>query len=143
MLGTCRQYIRDLHEAEDVMLHAFMKVFQNIGQFKNEGSLEGWIRRIMIRECISFLRQKKEYMFVDDVSQNHLRMLTTEQDTSEDYQALIDALPKGCRYVVVLSVIEGYDCQEIDELLSISEGTSKPTFAYAKKLFKQQLDPIL
>src|SRR5690554_7317247 len=82
MLGTCRQYIRDLHEAEDVMLHAFMKVFQNIGQFKNEGSLEGWIRRIMIRECISFLRQKKEYMFVDDVGQNHLRMLTTEDRKS-------------------------------------------------------------
>lgn len=141
MLGTCRQYIRDLHEAEDVMLHAFMKVFQNIGQFKNEGSLEGWIRRIMIRECISFLRQKKEYMFVDDVGQNHLRMLTTEQDTSEDYQALIDALPKGCRYVFVLSVIEGYKHQEIAELLNISEGTSKSQLAYAKKLLKQQIEP--
>lgn len=141
MLGTCRQYVKNLHDAEDVMLHAFMKVFQNIGQFKNEGSLEGWIRRIMIRECISFLRQKKEYMFVDDVSQNHLRMLTTEQDTSEDYQALIDALPKGCRYVFVLSVIEGYKHQEIAELLNISEGTSKSQLAYAKKLLKQQIEP--
>src|SRR5690554_7414733 len=86
----------------------------------------------MIRECISFLRQKKEYMFVDDVSQNHLRMLTTEQDTSEDYQALIDALPKGCRYVFVLSVIEGYKHQEIAELLNISEGTSKSQLADRK-----------
>ena len=140
MLGTCRQYIRDLHEAEDVMLHAFMKVFQNLGQFKNEGSLEGWIRRIMIRECISFLRQKKEAMFMDDISENRLQVLTTEQDTSEDYQALIDALPKGCRYVFILNVIEGYKHQEIAELLHISEGTSKSQLAYAKKLLKQQIE---
>lgn len=140
MLGTCRQYIRDLHEAEDVMLHAFMKVFQNIGQFKNEGSLEGWIRRIMIRECISFLRQKKEATFIDDINQNHLRVLSTEPDTSEDYQAFIDALPKGCRYVFILNVIEGYKHQEIAELLSISEGTSKSQLAYAKKLLKQQIE---
>jgi len=57
MLSVCRYYITDLHFAEDVMLHGFFKVFTHLKSFKNEGSFEGWIRRIMVRESISFLRK--------------------------------------------------------------------------------------
>ncbi|HUH25310.1 MAG TPA: RNA polymerase sigma factor [Flavobacterium sp.] len=140
MLGTCRQYIKDFHDAEDVMLHAFMKVFQYIGQYKNEGSFEGWIRRIMIRECISFLKQKKELTFIEDVNPYQLSAMATHQDKIDDYQVLIDQLPKGCKYVFVLYVIEGYKHQEIAELLNISVGTSKSQLAYAKKILKQQIE---
>ena len=94
----------------------------------------------MIRECISFLRQKKEAMFMDDISENRLQVLTTEQDTSEDYQALIDALPKGCRYVFILNVIEGYKHQEIAELLNITTGTSKSQLFKARKMLQEQLE---
>ena len=140
MLSTCRQYIKDFHDAEDVMLHAFMKVFNHINQFKSEGSLEGWIRRIMIRECISFLRQRKELVFLDDVTQSQLSVISTRQESINDYQVLIDKLPIGCKYVFVLSVIEGYKHQEIAELLNISVGTSKSQLAYAKKILKQQIE---
>src|SRR5690606_3627723 len=78
MLSTCRQYMKDLHEAEDVMLCAFMKVYQNIEQYRNEGSFEGWIRRIMIRECISHLRAKKEMVFIEDAHQSLLQQETVE-----------------------------------------------------------------
>lgn len=60
MLSVCRQYIKDLHQAEDVMITAFMKVFANLKNFEHKGSFEGWIRRIMINECISFIRVQKK-----------------------------------------------------------------------------------
>lgn len=142
MLSTCRQYIKDLHNAEDVMLCAFMKVFQNINQYRNDGSFEGWIRKIMIRESLSFLRSKKELDFIEDASQSVLSVVSDSYGVSNDYQKLIDDLPKGCRYIFVLSVIEGYKHQEIAEMLNISVGTSKSQLAYAKKLLKQQIELI-
>lgn len=142
MLSTCRQYIKDLHNAEDVMLCAFMKVFQNINQYRNDGSFEGWIRKIMIRESLSFLRSKKELIFIEDSNQSVLSVVSQQYETTNDYQKLIDDLPKGCRYVFVLSVIEGYKHQEIAEMLNISVGTSKSQLAYAKKLLKQQIELI-
>lgn len=140
MLSTCRQYMKDLHEAEDVMLCAFMKVYQNIEHYRNEGSFEGWIRRIMIRECISHLRAKKQMVFLEDAHQSLLQQEMVEMDHPDDYQKWIDRLPKGCRYVFVLSVIEGYKHQEIAEMLQISVGTSKSQLAYAKKLLKEQIE---
>ena len=142
MLSTCRQYIKDLHNAEDVMLCAFMKVFQNINQYRNDGSFEGWIRKIMIRESLSFLRSKKELDFIEDASQSVLSVVSDSYEISNDYQKLIDDLPKGCRYIFVLNVIEGYKHQEIAEMLNISVGTSKSQLAYAKKLLKQQIELI-
>ncbi len=72
MLGVCRQYVKDLHHAEDLLLQGFLKVFTNLHQFKNEGSFEGWIRRIMVNTCISYLRKKnvvdvsdEDYVFND------------------------------------------------------------------------------
>ena len=59
MLSVCRYYIKDVHQAEEVMLNGFFKVFKNLKNFRSEGSFEGWIRRIMVREAISYLIQKK------------------------------------------------------------------------------------
>jgi len=140
MLSTCRQYIRDFHDAEDVMLHAFMKVFDNIGQYRNDGSFEGWIRRIMIRESISFLRSRKQLVFIEDTRWAELGNLTADAETFGDYEKIIDELPKGCKYVFVLNVIEGYKHHEIAELLNISVGTSKSQLAYAKKILKQKIE---
>ena len=66
MLSVCRQYIKDLQLAEDVMITAFMKVFTNLKNFEHKGSFEGWIRRIMINECISFIRVQKKVKFIED-----------------------------------------------------------------------------
>jgi len=61
MLGVCRQYVKDNHHAEDLMLSGFLKVFTHLQKFKHEGSFEGWIRRIMVNTCLSYLRKKKSY----------------------------------------------------------------------------------
>mgnify|MGYP002011541454 CR=1 FL=1 len=66
MLSICRQYIKDLHQAEDIMITAFMKVFTNLKNFEHKGSFEGWIRRIMVNECISYLRVQKKVGFLED-----------------------------------------------------------------------------
>ena len=84
MLSVCRQYIKDIHHAEDVMITGFMKVFTNLKNFEHKGSFEGWIRRIMIYECIDFLRVKKNnfnHQDIDDVTlihMDHLAQMTDE-----------------------------------------------------------------
>lgn len=139
MLSVCRQYIKDIHNAEDVMLGGFVKVFLNIHQYNQTGSFEGWIRKVMVRESISFLRQKKELVFVEEISQNQAKKTYHLQEHLEDYQALIDALPNGCKHVFTMYAIEGYKHQEIAEMLNISVGTSKSQLAYARKILKEQL----
>ncbi|MDN3708408.1 RNA polymerase sigma factor [Myroides ceti] len=140
MLGVCRQYVKNIHDAEDVMLCGFMKVFQNIHQFEHKGSFEGWIRKIMVFESISFLRSRKEMLFTEEVSyketltEDHLSFYETEA-----LQHMIDTLPAGCKTVFILYVIEGYKHQEIAEMLMISEGTSKSQLANARKLLQNQL----
>lgn len=141
MLSVCRYYISDVQHAEEVMLNGFFKVFTNIKSFKNEGSFEGWIRRIMIREAISFLRQKKQIEFVTDEIETHDKQtnnINTEINVAE-IQQLIDNLPEGYRVVFVMYAIEGYKHNEIASLLNITEGTSKSQLFKARKLLQQQV----
>lgn len=140
LFSTCRQYIKDIHEAEDVMLMGFMKIFQNINQFQFAGSFEGWMRRIMIYESIDFIRQKKQIAFTEDVS--YKEECHFENDSLyevEAIQKLIDDLPDGCKMVFVLSIVEGYKHQEIAEMLQISVGTSKSQLAHARKLLQERI----
>jgi RNA polymerase sigma-70 factor (ECF subfamily) len=141
MLSVCRQYIKDLQLAEDVMITAFMKVFVNLGRFENKGSFEGWIRRIMVNECISFIRVQKKISFVEDEFFFEESFNNIESHFSiEDIQNLIDSLPDGYKMVFNLYVIEGYKHQEIASLLGISEGTSKSQLSHARKMLQEQIN---
>ena len=141
MLSVCRQYIKDLHQAEDVMITAFMKVFVNLKNFEHKGSFEGWIRRIMIHESISFLRVQKEMTFVEEENMVHEQHNNIESQMSmDDIQYLIDALPDGYKMVFNLYVIEGYKHHEIAEMLGISEGTSKSQLSRAREVLQNQIN---
>ena len=144
MLSVCRYYIKDLQHAEEVMLNGFFKVFSNLKNFKNEGSFEGWIRRIMVNESISFLRkQKKIELLVEDVEIQYDYSDETDTDIdAEVIQQLIDNLPEGYKMVFIMYAIEGYKHHEIAEQLNISEGTSKSQLFKARKLLKQQINEI-
>ncbi len=143
MLSVCRQYIKDVHQAEDVMITAFMKVFTNLKNFKHEGSFEGWIRRIMINECISFIRVQKKVKFIDDENYFEESFNNIESQFSvEDIQFLIDSLPDGYKMVFNLYVIEGYKHQEIATLLGINEGTSKSQLSHAKKMLQNNISKL-
>ena len=141
MLGVCRQYIKDVHFAEDVMVQGFLKMFTKLETFKFEGSFEGWLRRIMIRESISYLRKQQFVLYDDEIyekNQSEEISQSTDLDT-EHIQQLIDALPQGYKLVFVLYTVEGYKHQEIAEMLSISESTSKTQLLKARRLLQNQL----
>ncbi|SFZ89235.1 RNA polymerase sigma-70 factor, ECF subfamily [Flaviramulus basaltis] len=144
MLSVCRYYIKDIQHAEDVMLNGFFKVFSNLKNFRNEGSFEGWIRRIMVRESISFLRQQKKVEFpVEDmlIHDNYTNNIDTNIEVAQ-IQEFIDALPEGYKIVFVMYAIEGYKHYEIAEMLNISEGTSKSQLFKARKMLQEKIKRI-
>ena len=144
MLSVCRYYINDVHHAEEVMLNGFFKVFTKLKSFNSNGSFEGWIRRIMVNEAISFLRTKKQLEFgsgeiiYQDIATNNIN----EEIDVAQIQQLIDYLPEGYRMVFVMYAIEGYKHSEIATMLSINEGTSKSQLFKARQLLQQQLKKL-
>jgi len=141
MLSVCRQYIKDLHFAEDVMINGFIKVFQNLEAFKGLGSFEGWIRTIMVRESINHLRKKQFVVYDEELFevQHEGNHQGGELLDVEYVQHLIDALPEGYKTVFLLCAIEGYGHQEIAKMLEISEGTSKSQLFKARKMLQENL----
>ncbi|NDV15476.1 sigma-70 family RNA polymerase sigma factor [Muricauda sp. TY007] len=141
MLGVCRQYIKDLHFAEDVMINGFVKVFKHLGSYQHKGSLEGWIRTIMVRESISYLRKRQFVVYDDDALEVNGEVSSGNDDLLdvEYVQYLIDELPEGYKAVFLLYAIEGYGHKEIAELLEISEGTSKSQLFKARKMLQENL----
>lgn len=142
MLSICRYYIRDLQKAEEVMLNGFFKGFTNLKNFKNEGSFEGWLRKIMVREAISFLRQEKKIEFsMEDVEISHQHNNNIETAIElDEIQQYIDELPEGYKMVFIMYAIEGYKHHEIATLLNITEGTSKSQLFKARQLLKDKIN---
>lgn len=143
MLSVCRYYISDAHYAEEVMLNGFFKVFTKLSSYHGKGSFEGWIRRIMVNEAISFLRSQKQIEFTEDVAvqETSTNNVKAELDVAE-IQYLIDGLPEGYRMVFVMYAIEGYKHSEIAEMLNISEGTSKSQLFKARQQLQYQLTTL-
>lgn len=141
MLSVCRQYVKDVQQAEDIMITAFMKMFTNLNKFQFNGSFEGWIRRIMVNESISYLRVHKNVKFIDDETFFEERFNNVESQFSvDDIQLLIDNLPDGYRMVFNLYAIEGYKHHEIATMLGITEGTSKSQLSHARKMLQNQIN---
>jgi len=143
MLSICRYYISDLQHAEEAMLNGFFKVFTKLNKYNFQGSFEGWIRKIMVRESISFIRSLKNIEFpVDEVEVNEYSNNINVEIGVAEIQHLIDLLPQGYRIVFVMYAIEGYKHQEIAAELNISIGTSKSQLFKARKLLQQQINSL-
>ncbi|MGY0393405.1 RNA polymerase sigma factor [Bizionia sp. KMM 8389] len=140
MLSVCRYYVSDIQKAEEVMLNGFLKAFTSLNQFKNIGSFEGWLRKIMVREAISFLRQAKNIEFPMETIESSISYNDIDSNIDvAQIQQLIDKLPEGYKMVFVMYAIEGYKHQEIADMLQISEGTSKSQLYKARKMLQQEL----
>ena len=142
MLGLCRRYIKDVNEAESVMITGFMKVLDKIEQFSGEGHFEGWVRRIMVNESLLYIRKNKGmYIEVDieyaDTEPNY--ELASENLEADDLLNLINGLPIGYRTVFNMFAIEGYSHKEIAKSLAISENTSKSQLSRARKMLQKQI----
>jgi RNA polymerase sigma-70 factor (ECF subfamily) len=141
MLSVCRQYIKDMHYAEDVMIKGFLKVFSHLKTYRYEGSFEGWMRKIMVREAITHLRKKQLVIFDDELrEQNSNSQIVLSSALDVEYiQLLIDALPEGYKMVFMLYAVEGYSHNEIAAMLNISESTSKTQLFKARRRLQEQL----
>ncbi len=135
MLRLCAYYIKDLQQSEEVMLNGFLKVFTKLDQFTDRGSFEGWIRKIMVYECISYLRKKNKLIFTDEI-ENYNPGVDNEIELKiavEDLENYISLLPEGSKIVFNMYVIEGYKHAEIAEILKVSIGTCKTQLFRARK----------
>lgn len=142
MLGVCVRYINDRNEAEHVMVGGMIKVFEKIEQYSGEGSLEGWVRRIMVNESLMYLRKHQAMSIEVEISEAEtaLNFKSLEDNLSaEDLLRLINELPIGYKTVFNLYAIEGYSHKEIAEMLAISIQTSKSQLSRARKLLQNKL----
>src|SRR5215213_7302598 len=144
MLGVCYRYARNTGDAEDILQDAFIKVFSKLSQFKSEGSFEGWIRRIVVNTALkkyTLTRYSKEVTGYE-VQDNHESVAEPpaySHLTEKDLLVLINNLPDGYRLIFNLHVIEGYQHDEIAEMLGIQPGTSRSQLVKARNLLQKQL----
>ena len=136
MLGVCYRFAKNREDAEDMLQEGFIKVFTQIHQYRNEGALEGWVRRIVVHTCINTLKKNKK--FSDSVDISFAKGLhITEENIPSIVQAkqvveCIRLLPIGYRTVLNLYAIEGYSHKEIADVLDIEESTSRSQYTRAK-----------
>ncbi|BDD00278.1 sigma-70 family RNA polymerase sigma factor [Persicobacter psychrovividus] len=144
MLSVCRRYVADAQEAESVMVQGFLKVFECIDSFSGEGKLQAWIRKIMVNECLMYLRkEKRAVLFVEVEEASHEAPLQADSDLQADeLMMLIEQLPTGYRTVFNLYAIEGFSHQEIADQLEISINTSKSQLSRARQLLQQQIKAL-
>ena len=144
MLGVCHRYARSSADAEDILQDSFIKVFGKIKQFKSEGSFEGWIRKIVVNTAIkkySLTRYNKELVGyeVNDNLQPAAEPVAYGHLTEKDLMGLINNLPDGYRLIFNLYVIEGYQHDEIAEVLGIQPGTSRSQLVKARTMLQKQI----
>lgn len=142
MYALCCRYIPSKMEAEDVLVTAFTKVFERIEQYKGEGSFEGWLRRVIVNESLTYLRRNKNMYLETDIEavdkEPDLAKLESNLEV-DDLMKLIGLLPTGYRMVFNLYAIDGYSHKEIAEQLGISENTSKSQLSRARTVLQRNL----
>ena len=144
MLGVCNRYARNSADAEDILQDAFIKVFNKIYQFKFEGSFEGWIRKIVVNTALkkySLRRYEKEVVGyeIKDRDESNMEPSTYAHISQKEIMDLINNLPDGYRLIFNLYVIEGYQHDEIAEMLGIQSGTSRSQLVKARNMLQKQI----
>ncbi len=137
VLGICKRYMKDRERAEEMVMNTFLLAFQKIGQYKNDGSFEGWILKIAVNCCLMELRKKTSFSIEDPPDVIQLPSAEVLPLHDNDIEAMLKVLPEGARIVFNLYAIEGYKHAEIAKQLGISEGTSKSQLNYAKEKLKK------
>jgi RNA polymerase sigma-70 factor (ECF subfamily) len=142
MFGVCLRYAKDSTEAEDNLQEGFIRVFTNLRSFRNDGSLEGWIRRIMINVSLEKIRKQRLLFPVEDVTVFDTVNWSDDviaRMSAEELIGLIRELPPRYQLVFNLYVIEGMSHQEIAKEMAINEGTSKSNLARARDILKKKV----
>jgi len=144
LLGVCNRYAQSIEEAEDVMQEGFVKIFLNINEFKGDGSLVAWMRRIMINTAITYYHRMRKHRYhddLDDVRESKMsdNSWSESEFTKEELYNVIHRMPDGYRMVFNLYAVEGYKHREIAEILQIDENTSKSQYSRARRWLQERL----
>lgn len=146
MYGICMSYAGDRSLAQDILQESFIKIFNKIKEFKSEGSLEGWMRRIVANTAIDHMRQKQRIQNYitekDEVNEESTNADGYEILKTQDILEQVSKLPEGARLVFNLYALEGFTHKEIAQKLNITEGTSKSQFNRARKLLMSWLNKL-
>lgn len=139
MLGVCFRYTKSMADAEDILQEGFVKVYKHLSQFKSEGELGAWIRRIMVNTALNYLKKSKKYQY--DLSYEELNLHPVAMDHhpevrlhAKELAELIRQLPTGYQTVFNLHAVEGYTHVEIGGMLGISETTSRSQYSRGRAL---------
>ena len=144
LYGVCLQYSGNDEEARDILQEGFIKIFENLQNYKHEGSFEGWIRRIVVNTALEKFRSRHNLFRVDDIDTIQEPMAEPDTDDYSGLQAvdllyIIRELPPKYRMVFNLFAIEGYSHKEIGEMMNISEGTSKSNLSRARNILQRRV----
>jgi RNA polymerase sigma-70 factor (ECF subfamily) len=143
MYGVCMRFAKNQMEADDILQEGFIKVFTNLKSFRNEGSLEGWVRKTIVNTAINLYKKNIKHLkdtgldqaeVVQNFDQNSLDKISVQELLN-----IIRDLPPGYRVVFNLNVIEGYSHKEISQLLDISENTSKSQLSRARLALQKKI----
>jgi RNA polymerase sigma-70 factor (ECF subfamily) len=144
MLGICFRYTKSLSDAEEVLQEGFIKVFTRLNQFKGDGELGGWIRKIMVNTALNFLKTNQKYRHDLSFDEMPLHLVSTENPEvilhAKELAELIRQLPTGFQTIFNLHAVEGYKHLEIASMLGISEGTSRSQYARARVLLIEWIE---
>ena len=146
MLGICYRYTKSLKDAEDVLQEGFVKVFFGLKQYKFEGELGAWIRRIMINTALNYLKRNKKYRAEMFFTEQPLHPVTDENPVvniqAKELANLIRQLPQGYQTIFNLHAVEGYTHVEIGEMLGITDSTSRSQYARARGILISWLQEL-
>ena len=144
MYGVCLRYAKDQDTAQDYLQEGFIRVFTHLDKFRHEGSLEGWVRRIVVNTALEKLRKmdvfKNSVEVETALNKEYDAVQLMDQINAGELLQLIQTLPTGFRTVFNLYAIEGYTHQEIATIMHISEGTSKSQYSRARQWLQQKLN---
>jgi len=149
MYGVCLRYITDKDEAKDILQDGFIKIFTQFNQYKGNGALEGWLRRVIVNTALMHLRKKKRLLFTplsedsSDFNDNQVEeeslSITDIDFTEEELLACINLLPNDFKVVFNLFCMEDYSHKEIADLLLINENTSRSRLRRARQVLQSHL----
>jgi RNA polymerase sigma factor (sigma-70 family) len=140
----CYRYTCNVHDAEDIVVEGFIKIFEKIGSFeyRNESGFVNWMKTIMINESLMYLRKSKRIRFTEyDLVVEQENDFDTTLELAEIFKVM-DSMPDGYRTIFNLFVIEGYSHQEISDKLEISVQTSKSQLCRAKKFLEKLIKDL-
>ena len=147
MYNICMRMLGSAENAEDALQNSFVDVFSKLDSFRFESSIGAWIKRIVINNCINQIKKRRldfaelndNLHFVADENHTSTTAYSDEVLNVELIQKAIMQLPEGYRVVFSLYAMEGYDHEEIGEILGVTEATSKSQYSRAKAKLRQIL----